>query len=125
MRSYTTALVEVFLAPDGHSAERTSRALGGLLGCRPLGRRCMLRDSIAAAFLIAALALIAGCGNGVGNDGALVGGSCLVSSDCAMSSRCLSGPSFPGGYCATTCDVQADCPGGSTCIEDTVLGGTC
>lgn len=69
------------------------------------------------------LLLAVGCGNGVGNSGAEVGGSCVVSSDCSVLSRCLTGADFPGGYCAASCDSTADCPDGSVCVEQ--QGGIC
>ncbi|MBX3269959.1 MAG: hypothetical protein KF729_06840 [Sandaracinaceae bacterium] len=69
------------------------------------------------------VALAAGCSSGVGNDGAEVGGSCVVSSDCTVLSRCLTGPRWPGGHCAWSCDSTADCPDGSVCVESD--GGIC
>ncbi len=69
------------------------------------------------------LMVAVGCGNGVGNDGAEVGGACAVSSDCTTLSRCLTGAQWPAGYCAWSCDSSADCPEGSVCVE--AEGGVC
>jgi len=80
----------------------------------------MLRNSLVGlVFLFAAV----GCGNGVGNDGAAVGGSCTVSSDCEQLSRCLTGVDWPGGMCTLSCDTTADCAEGSVCVESE--GGVC
>ena len=76
----------------------------------------MLRNVIVGvSFLVALFAI--GCGSDVGNDGASVGGDCAAASDCSVLARCLTGAPWPGGYCATACDSDADCPGGSVCAE--------
>ncbi|MCZ7681221.1 MAG: hypothetical protein M5U28_21495 [Sandaracinaceae bacterium] len=82
----------------------------------------MLRDLLRTSALAAALMLV-GCGNGVGVDGPVVGGDCVVSSECAMESRCLTGEAYPGGYCAKSCASDEDCPDGSACVEQE--GGVC
>jgi hypothetical protein len=67
--------------------------------------------------------VVIGCGSGVGPDGVIVGGDCDLSSQCAWGSRCIAGDRFPGGYCVKPCERDADCPGGSSCVED--QGGVC
>ena len=79
----------------------------------------MLRNVLGGLFLVIAV----GCGNGVGSDGAEVGGDCIVSSDCTTQSRCLTGSAWPSGYCAWACEAAADCPDGSTCVDSE--GGVC
>lgn len=79
----------------------------------------LLRTS---AFAVALLALGA-CGNGVGIDGPVVGGDCVVSSQCAHESRCLTGTAYPDGYCAKSCDSNDECPAGSACVQRE--GGVC
>jgi hypothetical protein len=51
-----------------------------------------------------------------------VGARCDQAADCAE--RCLvpSGD-WPGGFCTVTCDTKANCPDGSTCIDE--QGGVC
>lgn len=72
----------------------------------------------------ALLAVLApGCGSGVGRDGDVVGGSCTASGGCAGGSSCLTDSMYPGGMCTVDCDTQADCPGGSVCVQES--GGTC
>lgn len=85
----------------------------------------MLRDMLRAAVALAAVLALNGCGNGVGNDGAVVGGDCVVSGECHVDSRCLTGASFPGGYCSKSCDSDADCPDGSACVDAAGVGGVC
>jgi hypothetical protein len=82
----------------------------------------MLREMLWVVVL-GAMVSVVGCSSGVGNDGDIVGGACVVSSQCAMESRCLTGASFPAGYCAKTCGSDEDCPGGSECVQ--VEGGVC
>ncbi len=82
----------------------------------------MLRDLLRTGALVIALGLV-GCGNGVGTDGALVGGDCTVSGECSMDSRCLTGEAYPGGYCVKTCSADNPCPEGSACVEHE--GGVC
>ena len=67
--------------------------------------------------MILAGLLLAGCGGGVGAAGALVGAACDVDSQCVH--RCVRGDShYPGGLCSLTCRSDADCPGGSSCVDD-------
>ncbi|HUH04898.1 MAG TPA: hypothetical protein VML75_23030 [Kofleriaceae bacterium] len=66
--------------------------------------------------------LLVGCGgDGVGNGGSLVGGSCSSQSDC--DERCLTGGDYPQGTCAVSCDTNADCPEGTQCVDKE--GGVC
>jgi hypothetical protein len=88
---------------------------------RSRGER-MLREMLRTAALLGAVAFT-GCGSDVGNDGATVGGSCVVSSECADISICRTGDQFPGGYCANACNTSEDCKDGSVCAD--VLGGIC
>ena len=81
-----------------------------------------MREMLRIGALLGAVAFV-GCGTEVGNDGAVVGGSCVISSECADESVCRTGEDFPGGYCANACDVPEDCPSGSVCAD--VLGGIC
>jgi hypothetical protein len=68
--------------------------------------------------LVIALAL-AGCQSlDVSRD---LGARCDLVKDC--NERCLTGNGWPGGFCTTTCDTRADCPGNSTCIDE--QGGVC
>lgn len=64
---------------------------------------------------------LAACGDGVGNDGDLVGGPCIDNGDCEE--RCLSGGDYPQGTCTVSCATDRDCPDGTYCIEEG--GGTC
>ena len=82
----------------------------------------MLRNWVLGATILAAVTAF-GCASEVGNDGAIVGGSCVVSSECHATARCLTGASWPNGYCASSCDTSEDCPGGSVCVE--AEGGIC
>ena len=78
-----------------------------------------------ARMALVALAMVAalGCGDGgVGRSGDVVGGPCEVDG-CAGGSMCLVNTMFPGGTCTVACETQADCPGGSTCVQEG--GGTC
>jgi hypothetical protein len=83
----------------------------------------MLRATLLGALLATFATFVAGCGSDVGNDGALVGGSCEVSIDCTPDSVCRTGGAFPGGYCALSCGSDEDCPDGSTCVDRE--GGIC
>ena len=82
----------------------------------------MLRQ-IALSSLVVATLLFVGCKSDVGNDGAIVGGSCVVSGECHIDSRCLTGADWPNGYCAKSCTTSEDCPDGSTCAQ--AEGGIC
>jgi predicted small secreted protein len=84
----------------------------------------VLRPGLVAA--VAALAMLtAGCDDGVGNDGKVVGGPCAASADCEEGSFCLGGSDlrFPGGTCSKRCGIEAECPGDSACVRD--VGGVC
>ena len=69
------------------------------------------------------LAVLSGCGDGVGPTSSVVGGPCVGPSDCASSSRCLLDGDFPGGMCAVSCAGDAGCPEGSACVSS--KGGVC
>jgi hypothetical protein len=58
---------------------------------------------------------------GVGFDGALVGGPCGHDHDCVE--RCVGGKDFPDGTCTVHCDYDGNCPDGTVCIE--TAGGVC
>ena len=81
------------------------------------------RDSILLPALFAlSLLFAAACGgDGVGNDGDLVGGPCRDSADCA--DFCVTGGDFPDGTCTTSCNSDTDCPSGTACID--TEGGIC
>ena len=85
----------------------------------------MPRPSLFASLVFAlALALgLVGCASEVGNDGAKVGGSCVVSGECHIDSRCLTGESWPEGYCVSSCDSDEDCAEGAVRVENE--GGIC
>ncbi len=69
---------------------------------------------------IALLLAVAACGgtNEVSRD---VGARCDTNDEC--SGRCLTGGDYPGGFCTVACDSDADCTGGSVCVD--VEGGIC
>ena len=67
--------------------------------------------------------LAAGCAQGVGPGGVIVGGACQLSHQCAPQAHCLTGERFPEGYCVQSCHVSSDCPGGSSCVME--AGGVC
>lgn len=50
-----------------------------------------------------------------------IGARCDRDTQC--DERCLSTGPWPGGFCTTSCDVDADCPDGSACIAEE--GGVC
>lgn len=79
--------------------------------------RAMLR-LISVAIMVLATA----CGgDGVGNEGSVVGGSCTGNGDCEF--RCQTGGDFPKGTCVKPCNTDDDCPGGTNCINKD--GGIC
>jgi hypothetical protein len=59
-----------------------------------------------------------GCAPDVGPEGRAVGGPCLEELDCEAGSFCLRRVDFPAGTCTTNCGSDADCAGGSVCIEE-------
>jgi hypothetical protein len=71
-------------------------------------------------FLIAlgSSALLFACSTNVGPDGRVIGGPCLDELDCAAGSYCLTGLDYPDGTCTTNCRQDADCRGGSVCVEE-------
>lgn len=74
------------------------------------------------ALMFACVIAAAACGDdGVGNDGAFVGGPCADSGDCEL--RCQQGGDFPQGLCTRPCNLDADCPDGTFCIN--TEGGIC
>lgn len=83
----------------------------------------MHRFPLFASLVFALTMALGGCASEVGNDGAKVGGSCVVSSECAADSRCLTGAAWPNGYCAQTCTTNEDCAEGAICSE--LEGGVC
>lgn len=77
-----------------------------------------------ARYLFIVLVTCAGCGSGgVGTEGDVVGGPCSGGSGCAGGSSCLEASMYPGGMCTLDCETQADCPGGTACVQES--GGTC
>jgi hypothetical protein len=83
----------------------------------------MFRSMIRMVVVLGALVVLGACGSGVGNEGVIVGGDCVVSRECDVDSRCLTGEDFPGGYCARSCDSDDQCPEGSACVDE--AGGVC
>lgn len=67
--------------------------------------------------LISIVLVLASCGggDGVGQNGDVVGGPCTTSQDCEF--RCEAGGDFPGGTCVKPCNVDGDCPDGTFCID--------
>ena len=51
-----------------------------------------------------------------GDEKAATGDACAATSDCA-DNRCIQGGSFPDGVCTPSCDENADCPTGFSCIS--------
>lgn len=71
----------------------------------------------------ATVVLVTACGDSdVGTEGQVVGASCTTSGgpsgSCADGSKCVVDSDFPDGSCVKDCDAQADCPGGSVCIQE-------
>lgn len=83
----------------------------------------LLRKMLWTVSFLVIAAAVGGCGSEVGNDGDVVGGGCVVSSECAPQSVCRTGESWPGGYCANGCDSDEDCLDGSRCVAEE--GGIC
>ena len=84
-------------------------------------KNASLRTILIGSLAAAALSVGACGGDGVGRDGALVGGSCELNSDC--DEQCLSGGDYPEGTCSVSCDTDDDCPDGTNCIDED--GGVC
>lgn len=72
-------------------------------------------------FLLLSCSLLVACDDGVSNEGALVGGPCLDSTDCDQ--RCQTGGDFPQGTCTLACNTDADCPEDTWCVDKE--GGIC
>lgn len=72
------------------------------------------------AVMVAVLAAAGGCSVDSEVSRSL-GARCDLSSEC--DERCLTGPRFPGGLCSESCDRDADCQGGASCLE--LEGGIC
>lgn len=78
----------------------------------------MLRKVLGFGSIVGVFLFALGCAPEVGNDGDVVGGGCVVSSECAPESQCRTGGEWPEGYCAKLCESDADCPEGSVCTGD-------
>jgi hypothetical protein len=50
-----------------------------------------------------------------------LGARCDVNADCAQT--CLPIPDWPGGFCTTSCDSDANCESDAACIDEN--GGVC
>ncbi len=50
-----------------------------------------------------------------------LGARCDVNSDCAQT--CLASGDWPGGFCTTSCDSDANCESDAACIDEN--GGVC
>lgn len=59
---------------------------------------------------------LSACGDPVSEDSSTVGGPCTSNDDCKE--ICLTGSDWPGGMCTLSCRDDADCPGGSACIDE-------
>ena len=70
---------------------------------------------------VAAVGVFACQPGDIGNDGALVGGSCRNGRDCVE--RCVRGGDFPGGTCTVDCRDDRDCPETTYCVDK--AGGVC
>ncbi len=79
-----------------------------------------MKQLLSLTFTLLLCPALFGC-EAVGVNGVEVGGSCNQNDDCTE--RCLKGPKFPGGTCSVSCDEDADCPTGSSCVEPE--GGVC
>ncbi|MCA9669494.1 MAG: hypothetical protein KC503_28060 [Myxococcales bacterium] len=78
--------------------------------------------TVAAAVMLLAVASAPACGgDSVGNQGLTVGGSCANDRDCDQ--KCLTGGDFPQGTCSVRCSNDAQCPGGTACVDKD--GGYC
>jgi hypothetical protein len=61
--------------------------------------------------------VLSACGDGVGNDGDVVGGPCQSNDDCDSDSMCEDSGDFPGGTCTVECESDSDCPDGTRCVD--------
>lgn len=85
-----------------------------------MNSRHLVRVALGTGLLLVSL-IAAGCG-GVGPGGREVGGACQTDRDCTRT--CFAGDShYPGGICSARCTSDAQCPGGTACVDD--LGGIC
>jgi hypothetical protein len=64
------------------------------------------------------LALVACQTHDVSRD---LGARCDLNSEC--NGICLMAPVWPGGFCTTVCDSDANCPSNAACIDE--QGGVC
>jgi hypothetical protein len=78
---------------------------------------------LAPTLLMLAGALGCGSGGPPGPYETTIGLLCGNDLDCAPGARCEHGKEFGDGTCSYACRAQADCPGGSACVE--VSGGSC
>lgn len=52
-----------------------------------------------------------------------VGSACMGGGSCGSGQFCLPAMAgFPGGYCSAQCSADGGCPGGATCVTQTVFG---
>jgi hypothetical protein len=101
-------------------------AQGGSLACPKYDQGMThpsLTRSLLTAFGLSAFLWVGCGGSGVGKDGDVVGGPCAENNPCAAGSECLQNGEFPGGLCVVSCEKDADCPTGSSCISNE--GGVC
>ncbi|HWU91519.1 MAG TPA: hypothetical protein VN253_29830 [Kofleriaceae bacterium] len=71
--------------------------------------------SRAIAFLgVLVLAGVAGCTSGPEVSRTL-GARCDHAAEC--DDRCLPPAAFPGGFCSTSCERNADCPSSASCVD--------
>ena len=79
------------------------------------------RRALGIAASLFAVSLFFACNGGIGPGSGVVGGPCSVDTQCQ--SRCLNTHDFGGGMCTVSCRFDADCPGGTTCLDKS--GGVC
>ena len=72
-----------------------------------------------ALALVAGLVAVVGCSSY--DVSRTIGARCSLDVQC--DERCLSTGEWPGGFCTTSCDTNANCAEGSTCIAE--QGGVC
>ena len=72
--------------------------------------------------LLAALLLVAACGDDgrpagtAGSDSTVTGGPCMNNTECDYL-LCQQGTEFPGGVCTISCGNSGQCASGSSCAE--------